>query len=191
MRLKPDEPILSSTDALRLRAEIVSSRSSISSVASVVDQSGALLGPFACLPYTPQIGDAVQRVGAALRAESVLPRPLTEAVILSVAVHWRADYEWYAHAAVARAVLSEEDIALIGRGELPADEAIAVAVRLAREVMAGRRAGDEVYDAVAAHLGAQGTAELVMFVGYYSMLAMLIITFDTPIPDDVLYPWSE
>ncbi len=189
MRLSPDEPVLSSAEAIRLRAEIVSSRSSISSVAAVTDESGALLGPLACLLYSPAIGDAVQGVGAALRAHSIVPRAVSEAVILSVAVHWRADYEWYAHEAVARTVLSGADIDRIAGGELPEPEYLAVAVRLARLVLAGQRPGDEAFDAAARAYGDQGVTELVMLVGYYSLLAMLNMTFDTPIPEGLRYPW--
>jgi hypothetical protein len=83
---------------------------------AIEDDDGALQGPFACLPYSPQIGDALQRVGIAIRESAVLDDSVREAVILTVASRWRADYEWYAHEAVARRqhLLESRDIDAIG-----------------------------------------------------------------------------
>ena len=80
---------------------MVVARTGLAEVAAVVGPAEELLGPFDALLRSPAIGDAVQRVGTALRQESTLPREATETAILTVAAHWRASYEWYAHEAVA------------------------------------------------------------------------------------------
>jgi 4-carboxymuconolactone decarboxylase len=44
---------------------------------------------------------------------------------------------------------------------------------------------DETYHAATAQFGERTLAELVWLVGYYSMLALALATFDPPNPDQV------
>lgn len=168
-----------------LAEQILAARRELSAVAVVGDESGILMGPFACLPYSPEIGDALQRVGTAIRAGSTLERTVTEAVILTVARHWQADYEWYAHTAVARAegLLSEEELELIrGRRSGLSDRAADAAADFVRVLLAGQSPSRALEDELMAAVSARQAVEVVMVAGYYSALALLIRAFETPMP---------
>jgi 4-carboxymuconolactone decarboxylase len=62
---------------------------------------GEVRGPFVPLLYNAKAADAVQRMGQFLRFDGTLPGALREMVILMVARHWDAQYEWFAHHAIA------------------------------------------------------------------------------------------
>lgn len=70
----------------------------------VVDDDGHLAGPFNALLYSPDIGQAVQALGAALRSGGTLSGRTRELVICAVAAELDSDYEWYAHSRVALSV---------------------------------------------------------------------------------------
>lgn len=173
------------TGGTELVERILDARRGLSSVAVVADEAGNLMGPFSCLPHSPAIGDALQQVGTAIRAESTLDRTVTEAVILTVAQHWQADYEWYAHTAVARAegLLSEAELELIRTGQAGlAHGAADLAAAFTRELLAGRPASRELETRLMDVLSTREAVEVVMVAGYYSALALLIRAFETPMP---------
>ena len=61
-----------------------------------------LVGPFNAWLRSPEIGERAQRLGEALRFSSSLPANLLEIAILVTAQHWRAQFEWWAHARFAQ-----------------------------------------------------------------------------------------
>jgi 4-carboxymuconolactone decarboxylase len=143
-------------------------------------ESGALLGPFAVMAVAPAVGEAVQRVGLALRYESRLDPLVREAAILMVAVHEDCAFEWFAHEEPARgAGLRESQIQQIRAGALPtglcrAQEQALVAV----DMMLRRRILDgPVYQDTCRALGRGGLAELMWLTGYYAMLALALAVF--------------
>lgn len=194
MRLDPLDP--PSPEAADLAAAIVASRARALPGVQVADPDGRLQGPFACLPYTPALGRAVQQVGSELRRSTRLSSAVTEAVILTVATHWRADYEWYAHArsAVEDGSLDPEDLTRIAAGERGlADPAADVAGALTRELLATTAVSDGLWSEARTALGDRRAVEVVLLVGYYSSLAMLIRTFHTPLPAGAQVPpeWND
>ena len=62
-------------------------------------EDGSLTGPFNAMLYAPHLGQALQAVGEAIRFDSSIPPRGRELAILTVASHWRSDFEWYAHEA--------------------------------------------------------------------------------------------
>jgi 4-carboxymuconolactone decarboxylase len=190
MRLaKPVRP----SDAHALYATIIESRKdSLGAVVSLVDGAGELLGPFPCLLHSPVIGSAVQQVGTSLRESSDLPEDAREAATLAVAVHWQADYEWYAHEAVARekALVAPEDIERIGHAKLPRAGRVRLAVEVCHALLRHRAVPEELYERATHAFGQRGVVELVLLIGYYTQLAMLITTFETPSMPGIRYPWD-
>src|SRR5262245_2788315 len=61
-------------------------------IASVRSRVG---GPFAIWLRTPAIADAANRLGTTLRHHSNVDRRLFELMVLIIARHWGAQYEWY------------------------------------------------------------------------------------------------
>ena len=159
----------------------------------MVDDDGALTGPFNALLYSPAVGDAVQQLGGALRFNSTLPGHLRELAILLVAQRWRANYEWYAHAPIAaREELGEAVIEAVKAGKTPenAPDDVRGVHSFVRELVETRRVCDETYGETCALIGEQGLVELISVVGYYTLLAGLLNTFEIGVPDGEELPFG-
>lgn len=167
-------------------------RSAVSSTGSPLTAEGGLRGPFNALLYSPVIGDAVQRVGEAVRFEGTLPPQLRELAILTVAAEWQANFEWWAHERIARDIgLAEAVIDGIKAGALPADAEASqqLVYRCARELITQHRLTDEHYAAAVALLGQAAVVELVLLLGYYTLIAMTLNTFEVALPEGEVAPW--
>ena len=96
-------------------------------------------------------------------------------------------YIWNAHAASAREIgISDATVdALRDRKELPklADDESAV-VRYGQEFFRTRRVSRGAFQAVLEQLGKQGAVELGLVMGNYSLLALLVNSFDVDLPPD-------
>lgn len=156
-----------------------------SAVDSFLNPEGGLRGPFNAMLYSPKLGDPCQRLGAAVRFESGLPPQMRELAILTVAAHWQAQYEWWAHAKIAREEgLDEASIAGVKAGTLPdTTPPVLVSVyRFARELLDRRTVSDRQYRETVALLGESRVVELVMLLGYYTLIAMTLNVFEVPLP---------
>ena len=94
---------------------------------------------------------------------------------------------WNAHAASARKAGMRNEIvdALRDRKELPAlaaDEA--AVVHYGREFFRTRRVSRGAFQSALEQFGRQGLVELGLIMGNYSLLALLINSFDTDLPPD-------
>src|SRR5690606_1539171 len=58
-------------------------------------------GPFAVYLHAPEYGQLTQELGAFMRYNTQVPHRLSEFAILCTARHWRANFEWFAHAPIA------------------------------------------------------------------------------------------
>ena len=63
---------------------------------------GGARGPFAALLRSPELCERAQLLGAFCRFGTSLGPRLSELAILVTAREWTAQYEWYAHARLAR-----------------------------------------------------------------------------------------
>ena len=147
----------------------------------LVDDQGALRGPFDPLLRTPAIGDAVQHLGAVIRFEGELPDRLRELTIILVAAHWGCSFELSAHGPLAEAAGVEPAVvAAIRAGQRPTFEPGSVDSLIAQaigELLADRRLTEPTFDTLLTVLGEAQTSELVVVVGYYSLLAMVLEGF--------------
>ena len=154
---------------------------------------GGLRGPFNAWLHAPNIGQAAQRLGEAIRYETNLPPKLRELAILTVAAHWRADYEWWAHSRIGHdAGLAEETITAVKRGKLPDDaDADELTVhRFVRELIEKKHLTDKTYRKTTMLLGDQGAVELVTLASYYTMISMTLNAFRVPMPKGETPPFS-
>ncbi len=86
----------------------------------LTDEAGALNGPFNAMLVSPQVGNALQQLGAAIRYQSGLSGRIRELAILMVASHWGSEFERYAHEPVARSVgVRESEIEDLRDGRTP------------------------------------------------------------------------
>ena len=113
-------------------------------------------GPFNVWMYAPSMGMHAQILGEELRFEGTLSDRQREVAILRVAVHWKADFEWWAHARIAAGHgLEAEVIDAILSGEVPrfSDEAERLVYEFAGEVLREHQVNDTLYRNTAEALG--------------------------------------
>ena len=155
---------------------IVASRGSQS-----VSEQGWMTGPFNAFVQAPDVGRHLDPLGAAMRFGTSVERRLAEIAIITVAARWRAEFEWQAHARVARELgVPGAVIDAIAHGEDPAfasDEERAVHA-VARQLTETGRLGQDAYEAAQRLLGDAGLVELVSICGYYTLVAFILNAFD-------------
>jgi 4-carboxymuconolactone decarboxylase len=158
----------------------------------VVTDSGSLIGPFNAFVHAPDAGGPLASVGAALRFGTSIEPRLTELAIIAIASHWRAEFEWSAHARMAReAGVPDAVVDAIGRGEEPPvtadDERIIYAT--AHELVTTGRLADASYAAARGLLGNTGVVELVALCGYYTLVSFVLNAFAVPLPAGIPPMW--
>jgi len=161
-------------------------RASQAGTVPITDADGQLLGPFAVMLLSPEVGNALQQVGATIRFGTALTGRERELAILTVAGALDSEFERLAHVPAARSLgLTEPqiDAALAGTPSdgLSADEAMIE--RLARAMVIDRTLSDQDYDDGVAALGRERLAELTWLVGYYSALALALAVFRPVLPE--------
>jgi 4-carboxymuconolactone decarboxylase len=152
-------------------------------------RSADVSGPFVPLLRSPEVMNRARAMGDYLRFRSALPPRLSEFVILLTARHWTQQYEWHAHEPLARqAGLRQEIIAAVAEGRRPDrmadDEEILYA--LCDEITRLRRVSDATYAAAVKAFGEQGVVDAVGITGYYTLLAMVMNTAQTPLPSGAI-----
>lgn len=153
---------------------------------------GGMKGPFNALLYSPTVGDAVQQLGQMVRFETSIPPTLRELAILFVAAKWHAQYEWWAHEKIARSEgLDLTVIASLKAGTLPTfiRPAEYVVYRFAQELLEHQQVSEQGYAQAVALLGEAGVVELVALLGYYTLVSMLLNTFEVPVPEGETKPF--
>lgn len=151
-----------------------------------------LAGPFNAWVTAPSVGTHIAELGAALRFETSLDRRLVELAIVTTGARWRAEYEWWAHARMARQHgIASDVLQAIAMGELPSfssdDERIVYAV--ASELGATGQLRDETFDDARSLLGDVGVVELVSVCGYYTLVSFALNAFEVPLPEGVDPVW--
>ncbi len=161
--------------------------------ADLVNADGGLIGPFNAFVHAPGAGQRLTALGQVLRFETSIERRLAEVAIITVGARWKAEFEWWAHARMARRHGVAGDVVdAIGRGEEPpftADDERTV-YRVARQLTAGGQVDEETYAAAQRLLGDTGLVELVSLCGYYTLVSFLLNAFTVPLPPDAAPMWD-
>jgi 4-carboxymuconolactone decarboxylase len=162
--------------------------------ATLVNDEGGLAGPFNALVTAPNVGVHFSAMGAALRFQTSIDRRLIELAIITVGAYWKAEFEWWAHARMARQHgVPDAVVDAIGNGETPAlesDEDRAV-YQVAYQVARQGRLDDATYGAAQKYLGDQGMVELVMLCGYYTLVSFTLNAFEVPLPPGEPRRWPD
>jgi 4-carboxymuconolactone decarboxylase len=151
-------------------------------------EDGALLGPWSAWLHQPEVGAAFWTVTKAMTAFKVLPDGVRQLVILVVGARFKAAYEIYAHAAVAKArhEISDARLATLAAGERPGDltEQEAAGYDVAAALMNGGVLPEPTYRHALALFGQRGLAELIYLVGHYCFVSTTLNGFAIGVPDD-------
>jgi 4-carboxymuconolactone decarboxylase len=159
----------------------------------ITARRGGTRGPFLVWLRSPELCEKVEALGAYCRFESSLNPRLRELVLLIAARHFDAQYSWNAH--VGKAIelgVSADSVKALAASETPgwANPDEEVLYRFSTEILRDHFVSDETFAAGLAEFGEQGLVDLIASLGNYSMLAMLLNTFqvdlqnvEPPYPD--------
>jgi len=162
--------------------------------ARISSRRGGTRGPFLVWLRSPELCERVEALGAYCRFESALPLRLRELSLLIAARHFDAQYSWNAH--IDKAVDAGVDRAAIERlarredPRFPAKDE-QVLHRFATEVLERHFVTDETFAEAMAEFGEQGLVDLIGSLGNYSMLAMLLNTFQVDLQPDREPPFPD
>jgi 4-carboxymuconolactone decarboxylase len=153
-----------------------------------------MVGPFGIWLQAPEFGMLAQQLGGHVRFKTTVPPRLSEFAILCTARHWRAQFEWFAHAPIAeKAGVKPKTIQQLQRGRRPAG---APADELAiydfvKQLYRDRRVSDSLYKRLHKLFGDAGMVELVGILGYYAMISMTLNVFRADSDPDKPLPFRE
>src|ERR1700741_3742931 len=153
-------------------------------------QSGrgyAVSGPFAIMLRSPEVMLRAKAMGDYLRFRNVLPKRVSEMVILITAREWTQQYEWVHHYAFAvKEGLSKAIIEAIADGRRPEamSEDEAAAYDFSIELQRRRSVSDPTYARALKVFGEQGIIDIVGLNGYYTFNAMMMNVSRTPVDTD-------
>ncbi len=181
--LRPDE--LDDEQRRLYEAIVGGRRASQSPLVSPAEPDGSLRGPFNPMLLSPVVSGPLQELGVAIRYGTDLTPRQRELAILAVGERWQSGFERDAHERIGReAGLSDAELAAATDGVAIdlADPAEATVLSLARLLARGWDVGDNDYRDAVAMLGEARCYELVVLVGYYSLLALVLRTFGDETP---------
>jgi 4-carboxymuconolactone decarboxylase len=146
---------------------------------------GGLRGPFEPWLRSPTLADRAQKLGEYCRFGNSLDKDLSELAILLTGKHFRAQFEFWAHARLAReAGLPDDIIEAVRKGKTPRfrrDTERAI-YDLVTEYFATNRVSNATYKRAIEVLGEQGVVDVVGVVGYYSLVSMTLNVFQLELP---------
>lgn len=149
---------------------------------------GGVRGPFPAWIRSPELADRGQQLGEYCRFNTSLEPRLAEMAIIICARYWTSQYEWYAHAPLARkgglpdAVI--DAIAAKARPQSMKDDEAAV-YDFCTELHHDKSVSEETYQRTLAQFGEQGVVDLIGISGYYTMVSMTLNTFQVALPEGV------
>jgi 4-carboxymuconolactone decarboxylase len=150
---------------------------------------GRLIGPFNSALLNPATASKFLELQFAEQIHTSLSERVRQVVTLTVGAIWKADYELYAHAAVARkAGLSEEAIRTLANGGCPEDLSTqeAVAHQVTRQLCTDHRVDDALYHEAENRFGTVGLIDLTTLIGVYHGVCITLTMFAVPTPAPIV-----
>jgi len=161
--------------------------------AVVAGPRGRIVGPILVWLKNPGLAEHAQALGAYCRFGSSLPPRLSELAICVTGSHWKANYEWFAHAPLAiKAGIEPAAIEAIRVGSTPTftksdEQAI---YDFASELVKTKRVSNATFERAKKELGETAVIDMVGIIGYYSLVSVTLNAFELPLPDGEKYPFD-
>ena len=155
---------------------------------SIADSRGSVRGPYGVLLHSPDLAARVAHTGAFVRFNLDLPESLKETIIITTAREIKNQYEFSAHARLARqAGVSDETVAAIANGTAPygLEGETALLVTYTKELLQYRKISDATYKAVVDKYGVSKTLEITALIGHYLLVGQILAAFEVDLPDGV------
>ena len=148
---------------------------------------GKFIGPFNAALRSPTVAGAFLQLQASEERHTSLSDRVRQVVILAVGAAWAADYEIYAHSAVARHCgIPDDAVRRLAAGDLPDtlgdDEKIAY--RFTQQLSTSHRVDDATFIEARKAFGDRGIVDMVVLAGTYYTVCGLLNAFDVPAPTD-------
>lgn len=154
-------------------------------IEAVMGGRGRVPGPYRIWLHSPVMMQRLERLGTFLVNESSLTKREQELAIVAIAAHWHGNFVFTVHSRVARELGIEQGVIdEIKAGRLPAlgDPREAAVVEIALTSADRDPASDAVFARCVAALGEESLADLLVFLGYYSAVAMAMKLHRVPVP---------
>jgi 4-carboxymuconolactone decarboxylase len=137
-------------------------------------------GPYIALLNHPELARRVEELGFFLKFEGVLPRPVYQFIVLSVAQATNAAFEWHDHVQHAVAAgLSRDIVDSIRDGRMDAlPHPYSLVHAILQKTTAWLPVPDELQARAVAQWGREGLVEIVVVSGFYQMFAAINQGFD-------------
>ncbi|TAJ86779.1 carboxymuconolactone decarboxylase family protein [Reyranella sp.] len=146
---------------------------------------GGLRGPFEPWLRSPVLADRAQKLGEYCRFNNSLPKDLSELAICLIGRHFKAQFEFYAHARLAKEAGLSADIveAIRVRATPPFKRDVEkVVYDFVTEYLETNRVATANYRRAIDAFGEQGVVDLVGVCGYYMLVSMTLNVFEVPLP---------
>jgi len=160
----------------------------------IAGKRGKVGAPYQVWLYSPELCERVESLGAYLRWDSVLAPKYRELSLLIAARFYDAQYSWNAHAdaAVKEGIRPDTLQAIAERRPPPFnDDEERIFYTFAMEVLENHFVRPETFGAARAAFGAQGVVDIIGALGTFSMLAMLLNTFEVDLQKDRPRPYPD
>ena len=160
----------------------------------VAGPHGRVAGPYFVWLHIPELARRARNLSEFIRFQTSVPPRLSELAILITGRFWRAEFEFYAHAILAKkAGLDDAIVAALAENRRPKFklEGERVVYDLVTELLNTRRARDATYARAVQALGQQTVVELVAIAGWYSMVSLTLNAFQVPLPEGESSPFRE
>ena len=168
------------------REDMTQEQIRVNDAIAAVRAGGQAKGPFSVWLRTPELAEKIGTFGIHLRTRNSLPRRLFELTVLVTARTWTAQYEWYAHEKhVGVAGLDPALVEEIRQGRKPvfAEDDEELVYDIVTEISQTRALGDTTYQKAIQLLGEQGVIDLLTVIGYYTMIAVVLVGLEVDTPD--------
>jgi 4-carboxymuconolactone decarboxylase len=148
---------------------------------------GKFIGPFNAALRSPSVAGAFLQLQASEERHTSLSERVRQVVILAVGAAWAADYEIYAHSAVARHYgIPDDAVRSLAAGTLPDtlgdDEK--VAYRFAQQLSTSHLVEDATFAEARKEFGDRGIADRIVLAGTYYTVCGLLNAFEVPTPSE-------
>jgi len=149
---------------------------------------GAVRGPYGVLLHSPDLAARVAHTGAFVRYDFDIPEALKETVIITTAREIKSQYEFAAHARLARqAGVTDATIKAIADGSAPAglsgeEEMV---VRFTQQLLRDHKIIDATFNAVKDRFGMEGALNMTVLIGHYLLVGQVLAAFEVELAPDM------
>ncbi len=155
---------------------------------SIASSRGSVRGPYGALLHSPDLAARVAHTGAYVRFELDISEAQREIIICATAREIRQQYEFSAHARLARQAGVPEDVVnAIATGKAPEGMSgiEASLVKYVQELARNHRISEETFKAVSDHFGTRRTVEITALIGHYMLVGQILTAFEVDLPAGV------